>query len=216
MQIAVIDLGIGNLRSVENALSTVAPSADIVVTGDAEAINSADKVVLPGQGAMGSWFRAVEQKNMLDVLKQVIQEKPLLGICVGMQALFKHSEEGGGVAGLGLIDGEVRHFKQFHDQAAEPRLKIPQMGWNQVVQNQAHPMWQGIADNCYFYFVHSYCANLNQAADQSVVFGSADYGHKFIAAAGFKNVFAVQFHPEKSHNDGLQLLKNFTLWNGSS
>ena len=215
MQIAVIDLGIGNLRSVENALSAVAPSADILVTCDAGAINSADKVVLPGQGAMGSWFQAVEQKNMLGVIKNAIQEKPLLGICVGMQALFNSSEEGGGVAGLGLIDGEVRHFKQFHDQAAEPQLKIPQMGWNQAVQNQAHPMWQGIADNSYFYFVHSYCANLNQTADQNVVFGSADYGHTFIAAVGLENVFAVQFHPEKSHNDGLQLLKNFTLWNGS-
>ena len=215
MQIAVIDLGIGNLRSVENALSSVAPNADILVTCDATAINAADKVVLPGQGAMGSWLQAVEQKNMLEVIKQAIQEKPLLGICVGMQALFNHSEEGGGVAGLGLIDGEVRHFKQFHDQTAERQLKIPQMGWNQTVQNQAHPMWQGIADNSYFYFVHSYCANLNQTADQNVVFGSADYGHRFIAAVGFKNVFAVQFHPEKSHNDGLQLLKNFTLWNGS-
>ena len=215
MQIAVIDLGIGNLRSVENALQAVAPTTDIVVTANAAEINAADKVVLPGQGAMGSWFQAAKHKKLLEVVSQTILEKPLLGICVGMQALFNYSEEGGGVDGLGLIDGEVRHFKQFHDHAAEPQLKIPQMGWNQVVQDQAHPMWQGVADNSYFYFVHSYCANLNQAADPNVVFGSADYGHKFLAAVGFENVFAVQFHPEKSHNDGLQLLKNFTLWNGS-
>jgi glutamine amidotransferase len=215
MQIAVVDLGIGNLRSVENALKAVAPMADIIVTANAAEIAAADKVVLPGQGAMGSWFQAAKHKKLLEVVSQTILEKPLLGICVGMQALFNCSEEGGGVDGLGLIDGEVRHFKQFHDQAAEPKLKIPQMGWNQVVQDQAHPMWQGISDNAYFYFVHSYCANLNQAADPHVVFGSADYGHRFIAAVGFKNVFAMQFHPEKSHNDGLQLLKNFTLWNGS-
>ena len=135
----------------------------------------------------------------------------MLGICVGMQALFGHSEEDGGVDGLGLFDGSVRHFSNFHD-AKSSSLKIPQMGWNQVKQTQDHPMWHNIDDEAHFYFVHSFCAN-SSAVDQICV-GKANYGHEFIAAVAHDNVFAVQFHPEKSHDDGLTLLKNFTQWNG--
>lgn len=229
MQIAVVDLGIGNLRSVEQALRVVAGDADIVVTAEPSAIESADKVVLPGQGAVGTWFSALRERQLEPVIKASLGAKPVLGICVGMQALFGHCEEDGGMAGLGLFDGSVRHFSHFHHEvsqqinhqsAAKSRLKIPQMGWNQVAQTQDHALWQGITDDSHFYFVHSFCANLNQGhavdsiAGSVGVYGTADYGHEFIAAMGGDNVFAVQFHPEKSHDDGLKLLKNFTQWGG--
>ena len=215
MQIAVIDLGIGNLRSVEQALNAVAPNANVLVTSDAATIDQADRVVMPGQGAVGTWFKALSERGLEQVVRNSLDSKPMLGICVGMQALFDHCEEDGGVDGLGLFAGEVRHFSNFHQQgSAAPRLKIPQMGWNQVSQRLDHALWQGIDDQSYFYFVHSFCANLKLNAEQDCVYGEADYGHQFIAAVGRDNVFAVQFHPEKSHNDGLQLLKNFTQWNG--
>lgn len=215
MQIAVIDLGVGNLRSVEQALSAVAGDASIVVTSDATVIEQADKVVMPGQGAVGTWFKALSDRGLEAAVRSSLESKPMLGICVGMQALFDHCEEDGGVDGLGLFQGSVRHFSNFHSQASNTeRLKIPQMGWNQVKQNQEHALWQGIDDQSHFYFVHSYCANLKTDADQSCIYGEADFGHKFIAAVAQNNVFAVQFHPEKSHNDGLQLLKNFTQWSG--
>jgi len=215
MQIAVIDLGVGNLRSVEQALNAVAPDASIVVTSDATTIDQADRVVMPGQGAVGTWFNALNERGLEQAVRNSLDSKPMLGICVGMQALFDHCEEDGGVDGLGLFSGEVRHFSNFHAQDADaPRLKIPQMGWSQVSQTQDHPLWQGIEDHSHFYFVHSFCANLKASALQDCVYGEANYGHNFISAVGRDNVFAVQFHPEKSHNDGLQLLKNFTQWNG--
>lgn len=212
MQIAVIDLGVGNLRSVEQALNAVAPNADVVVTSDAGVITSADRVVMPGQGAIGTWFAALEERKLKSAVKTCLNEKPMLGICVGMQALFEYCEEDGGVDGLGLFEGSVKHFSHFHADSAQ-RLKIPQMGWNQVMQNQNHALWHGIDDQSYFYFVHSYCANTPAGIAGDTVFGTADYGHEFIAAASLNNVFAVQFHPEKSHDDGLALLKNFTQWN---
>ena len=213
MQIAVFDLGIGNLRSVQHALHAVAPGAEITLTSDAQIILDADRVVLPGQGAIGTWFDELRSRNLETALKKVIEEKPLLGICVGMQALFDHSDEDDGVAGLGLFSGKVQHFSRFHD-ASDHTLKIPQMGWNQVSQHQSHPLWHGIDDQVYFYFVHSYCANVDQHKPSDYVYGCCDFGHQFIAAAGKDNVFAVQFHPEKSHRDGLHLLKNFVQWNG--
>lgn len=208
MQIAVIDFGIGNLRSVEQALTAVACNADVVVTSDAKVVANADRVVMPGQGAIGTWFKALHERQLEAAVLKAIDEKPLLGICVGMQALFEHSEEDGGIDGLGLFEGSVRHFNNFHTE----HLKIPQMGWNQVKQTKAHSLWHGIDDNAHFYFVHSYCAN--SPASESITVGRADYGHEFIAAVARDNVFAVQFHPEKSHDDGLTLLKNFTQWNG--
>jgi len=214
MQIAVIDLGIGNLRSVEQALSTVAPDADVVITSDVETLDSADRLVLPGQGSVNTWFAALQERELEDVVKRSIEQKPLLGICVGMQALFSRCEEGGEISGLNLFDGNVRHFKNFHtNNVSQPALKIPQMGWNQVSQTQEHPLWQGIENDAYFYFVHSYCANATSGLDLDFVYGSTDYGHQFISAVGKGNIFAVQFHPEKSHRDGLRLLKNFTQWN---
>lgn len=212
MQIAIVDLGIGNLRSVEHALCAVAPNANVIVTADPSIIHDSDRVVLPGQGAIGTWFNALQERNLKTVLNKIIEEKPLLGICVGMQALFEHSDEDGGVAGLGLFSGSVQHFSDFH-RGNTPLVKIPQMGWNQVSQAQPHPLWESIEDNSHFYFVHSYCAN---SKDQSIICGQTDYAHTFIAAAADKNVFAVQFHPEKSHRDGLQLLKNFTQWSGAT
>ena len=219
MQIAVVDLGIGNLRSVEQALRTVAPDQQVIVSSDADTIASADRLVLPGQGAIGTWFSALRERKLQTAVEQAIAEKPVLGICVGMQAMFDYCEEGGGMSGLGLFNGEVRHFKQFHKSAQndpkEPALKIPQMGWNQVQQSRPHPLWQGIDDNAHFYFVHSYCANMASNDDESIK-GVSDYGHRFVSAVAAPNVFAVQFHPEKSHNDGLRLLKNFTYWNGDA
>lgn len=214
MQIAIIDLGVGNLHSVGQALKTVASDANVVITSDANQIIDADRIVLPGQGAVGTWFNALRKRELEEAIKAAMQEKPFLGICVGMQALFDYCEEDGGMDGLGLFKGQVRHFKQFH--GADANLKIPQMGWNQVAQLREHPLWDGIDDQSYFYFVHSYCANSSPDANLAMVYGMTDYGHQFIAAAGLNNVFAVQFHPEKSHDDGLQLLKNFTAWNGQS
>lgn len=211
MQIAVVDLGIGNLRSVRQALRAVAPDAHIDITDQANVISNADRVVLPGQGAIGTWFRSLQEKSLEETVRLALAEKPMLGICVGMQALFSHCEEDNAETGLGLFDGHVRHFSNFHD--GQLGLKIPQMGWNQVSQTQSHPLWHSINDQSYFYFVHSYCANLASGENTNVILGAADYGHEFIAAIGRDNLFAVQFHPEKSHADGLQLLKNFTRWN---
>ncbi len=218
MQIAVVDLGVGNLRSVKQAVTTVADNADVILTSDASQIAQADKVVLPGQGAVGTWFNELKERGLEQAISTALDEKPMLGICVGMQALFDYCEEDGGQQGLSLFNGSVRHFEHFHaDRSAEDeRLKIPQMGWNSVFQLRDHPLWHGIDDESYFYFVHSYCANSAPDADLGMVYGGADYGHKFIAAVGRDNVFAVQFHPEKSHDNGLKLLKNFTDWNGKA
>lgn len=216
MKIAIVDLGIGNLRSVAQAVKHVAPASVAVITHDAEIVESADKVILPGQGAVGSWFKALDQRGLRAAVEQACNEKPLLGICVGMQALFRYCEEDGGQQGLDIFPGEVRHFRHFHDPdyVRKKRLKIPQMGWNQVYQTLDHPMWQGINNGSYFYFLHSYCANLDANADQSAIAGEADYAHRYVAAITRQNVFATQFHPEKSHNDGLQLIRNFCGWNG--
>lgn len=219
MQIAVVDLGVGNLRSVKQALKAVANSAEVVVSHDASVIEQADRLVLPGQGAIGTWFSALRERKLEQAVLNSMNDKPVLGICVGMQALFDYCEEDDGQNGLGLFQGSVRHFSHFHAQQADNgntkngvRLKIPQMGWNQVHQRMDHALWHGIPDQSHFYFVHSYCANMYQGQSQLMVAGSANYGHEFIAAVAHQNVFAVQFHPEKSHDDGLTLLKNFTQW----
>lgn len=214
MQVAIVDLGVGNLRSVEQAVRTVAPNANVLISSDAAQIGSSDRVVLPGQGAIGSWFRELDARDLRGAVMQAVTEKPLLGICVGMQALFRYCEEDGGLNGLDVFDGEVRHFRHFHAASIQPTPSIPQMGWNQVSQAAEHPLWHGIKNDAYFYFLHSYCANLSDGAAPDVVAGVADYHHRYIAAVTRGNVFATQFHPEKSHDDGLQLIKNFCLWNG--
>ncbi|MDT8311759.1 MAG: imidazole glycerol phosphate synthase subunit HisH [Methylophaga sp.] len=207
--IAVIDYGMGNLRSVAKALETVAPQQSICVTADPQKIRAANRIVFPGVGAIRDCMAELQCLGLLPVLTEVAQTKPFLGICLGMQALLEHSEENNGVAGIGMFAGNVRYF----DDAAKAGLKVPHMGWNQVRQKQNHPLWQDIADNSRFYFVHSFYVAPSNPAD---IAGESDYPEAFAAALARDNVFAVQFHPEKSQHAGLQLLKNFVLWDGQS
>ena len=209
-QLVIADLGTGNLRSVSNAIRHVSGKLGVTLSGDAQTIRSADMLVLPGQGAIGTWFAQVNREQNLEAaLRDRLANVPVLGICLGLQALFESSAEDGGVRGLGLLAGDVVRF----DTNDDPSLKIPHMGWNQVEQVQDHPLWQGIGNHEYFYFVHSYYA---RAADSDQVFGQCNYGLPFTAAAGKDNFFATQFHPEKSHRAGLKLLENFVNWNGDT
>jgi len=222
-RIAVIDLGTGNLRSVVRALETVAPDGcEVRLTESAEDVAGAERVVMPGQSAIASVMdRLRGNRALLDATRKAIQTKPFLGICIGLQALYAYSTEDGGVECLGLLRGEVRHFLEarggqggpYTDPATGHKLKIPHMGWNNVHQRRDHPLWRGIEQDAWFYFVHSYCA-FPEAADE--VYGTTAYGLEFAAAAGRGNVFAVQFHPEKSQRNGLELLANFTQWDGAS
>ena len=208
MTIAVIDYGMGNLRSVSKALEHVAGGTPVVVTADPAVVAAAERVVFPGQGAMPDCMRELDARGLRAVVLQAAQDKPFLGICVGEQMLFERSEEGD-VAGLGVFPGEVKRFpdERMVDRNGL-RLKVPHMGWNEVRQ-APHALWAGIADNSRFYFVHSYCV---QAIDPALTVGTTDYGVPFTCAVGRDNIFAVQFHPEKSARDGLQLLKNFVEW----
>ncbi|MDH5570167.1 MAG: imidazole glycerol phosphate synthase subunit HisH [Gammaproteobacteria bacterium] len=209
--IAVVDYGMGNLRSVAKALEHVAGDQSVIVTSSAEHIAEADRIVFPGQGAARDCMKELADRQLNEVVLQAAREKPFLGICMGMQVLLDHSEENGGVDCLGLYPGNVRFFgNELKDDAGE-LLKIPHMGWNQVHQQQAHPLWQGIAENSRFYFVHSYYMD---PAEDDIVMATTDYGFRFVSGIGRNNVFAVQFHPEKSAQDGLQLLKNFSHWDG--
>jgi len=209
--IAVIDYGMGNLRSVTKALEHVAPDQDIILTSDAATIHAADRVVFPGQGAAGACMRALENYAVRPGIEDAIKNKPFLGICMGLQVLLERSEENGGTDCLGYYPGAVRYFGADMADKKGGRLKIPHMGWNEVSQKKPHPLWQGIADKQRFYFVHSYFV---QPTDNALTVGEAEYGHTFTAAIARDNVFAVQFHPEKSADAGLQLLKNFSTWNG--
>lgn len=200
--VVVIDYGMSNLRSVSKALEHVAANNwQVEVSDQADVILQADKVVFPGQGAIAQCMHLLKQSELLDVIQQSVAEKPFLGICLGLQSLLTRSEENGGIAGFDVINGTVRRF------ADSPEYKIPHMGWNQVAQ-QAHPLWNGIADNSRFYFVHSYYVDL-----VDVVAGTTAYaGVNFASAVAKDNVFAVQFHPEKSQEVGLKLLENFLNW----
>lgn len=220
-RIAVIDLGTGNLRSVARALEAAGGACDVRVSNAAADVAGADRVVFPGQSAMGAVMERLRgDPGLLEALMAAIESKPFLGICIGLQALYRHSSEDGGVRGLDILDGEVRHFLEVGDADAgaltDPhsgrRLKIPHMGWNNLRQVRDHPLWQGIDQDAWFYFVHSYCA-FDGAASQ--VFGRTRHGLEFDAAAGRGNIFAVQFHPEKSQRNGLQLLANFVTWDGT-
>ena len=210
-RIVVVDLGTGNLHSVAKAFEKVAPSAEVEVTSDLLRLEKADRVVLPGQGAIGSWFKALDERQLRNPVLSVLSSKPVLGICVGMQALFNRSEEDGGCEGLGLFDGEVRRFCRSVDR--KPQLKVPHMGWNNVRQSSDHPVWRGIPQDSRFYFVHSYYA---LATESSSVAATSDYGGEFVSAIARANIFAVQFHPEKSHEQGLKLLENFVCWDGDA
>ena len=208
-RIAVVDFGTGNLRSVSKALEHVAPDAEVIVTRAAECIDAADRVVLPGQGAMGSWLTAMRERQLEASIRRALKGVPVLGICLGMQALLEHSEEDGGTRGLGLFEGTVRKF--IRPPASGHDFKIPHMGWNRVLQSREHPLWEGIEDGTRFYFVHSFHVDL-RCADE--IAGRTDYMIDFTSAIARGNVFAVQFHPEKSHTQGLRLLGNFVQWDG--
>ena len=210
--VAVIDYGMGNLHSVASALAH-AGADEVLVTHDADIIRRADRVVFPGVGAIRDCMAEIRRLHCDQLLMDALadSDKPVLAICVGMQALLRHSEENGGVRCLDIIPGEVRYFGNPLVGSDGERLKVPHMGWNEVEQVRDHPLWHGIPDLTRFYFVHSYYVD---ALDRELVAGSVQYGPSFDAALARDNLFAVQFHPEKSHTAGLRLLRNFLEWNG--
>jgi glutamine amidotransferase len=210
--IVVVDYGMGNLHSVRKALEHVAPDAEVVVTDDPELIASAGRVVFPGQGAAPDCMAEIDAHGLRDAILDVARSKPFLGICMGLQVLFDHSDEGD-TACLGLMPGNVQHFPEtdLRDEVGN-KLKVPHMGWNNVRQAMHHPLWAGIEDGARFYFVHSYYA---QPMDPGLIAGETSYPFPFACAVARDNLFAVQFHPEKSQAAGLALLANFVTWDGS-
>jgi len=212
--IAVIDYSMGNLHSVHKALQHVTKD-DVVITSSPDEILKADRIVFPGQGAARDCMNELHKRELVDVVKEVSTSKPFLGICMGMQVLMEHSVEGGGVDCIGLYQGTVQHFTDHigATDAQGNRLKIPQMGWNQISHTQNHPLWKDIKDNSRFYFVHSYFV---EPTNKSIIAGETEFGIKYPSAIAKDNVFAIQAHPEKSADDGLQLLRNFTNWDGQS
>lgn len=213
--VAVVDYGMGNLHSMAKALEHVRPEGmGIVITTDRDAVMEADHVVFPGQGAARDCMKEIHAQGLEPVIREAIRSKPFLGVCMGLQVLLEHSEEGGGTECLGLYAGEVRFFgRGLRDQRSGERLKIPQMGWNRVRQEREHPLWEGIEDESWFYFVHSYYVDPH---DRRLVAGTTDYTRRYASVLGAANVFAVQFHPEKSQHAGLRLLANFLRWDGTT
>ena len=210
--VAVVDYGMGNLRSVSKALEhVVSDNQKVIVSSNTDEIANADRIVFPGQGAARDCMKQLKDLKLDEVVLQAASEKPFLGICMGMQVLMAHSEENKGVACMNLYAGEVRAFADEALKSQMQGLKIPHMGWNKVAQRQAHPLWQDIPNNNRFYFVHSYYV---APEDEMLIAGTTDYGIDFVSVIARDNVFAAQFHPEKSAHDGLQLLKNFCRWNG--
>ncbi|MDQ7988414.1 MAG: imidazole glycerol phosphate synthase subunit HisH [Candidatus Dactylopiibacterium sp.] len=209
MKIVVVDYGMGNLRSVAKAIEKVAPAgASVGITSEAAAIRAADRVVVPGQGAMHDCMREFLSRGLREAVQDAARNKPFLGICVGMQMLFDHSEEGD-TPGLGFVAGRVRRFADGMLAPDGARLKVPHMGWNAIEPVAPHPVWQGIPAGERFYFVHSYYCEPAQAAMSAA---TTDYGLRFTSAAAHANIFSVQFHPEKSAAAGLRLLSNFLQW----
>ena len=204
MKIAVVDYGMGNVHSVSKALQRVAPRSQVLVTADPEAIRTADRVVVPGQGALPDCMRQLGASGAREAVLETVRTKPFLGICIGMQMLFERGEEGN-VAGLGVLAGNVPRFPPARMEG----LKVPHMGWNEVVQQRQHGLWRGIPSGARFYFVHSY---FPAPDDSSLTAASCTYGVVFTCAVARDNIFAVQFHPEKSQSAGLQLLSNFIDW----
>lgn len=210
MRVAVVDYGMGNLHSVSKAVEHVAPEARVEVTSDPACVADADRVVFPGQGAMPECMREMDARGLRPAVLAAARSRPFLGICIGLQMLFERSDEGG-VAGLGLLPGTVRRFPEsgMVDPSGR-KLKVPHMGWNEVRQARPHPLWSGIEDRSRFYFVHSY---FPQTEEGAWVGGTTEYGVPFTCAVARDNIFAVQFHPEKSNTAGLRLLANFLNWN---
>jgi glutamine amidotransferase len=208
--IAIVDFGMGNLRSVAKAIEHVAPKVAVTITSDAATIRAADRVVFPGQGAMPDCMRYLQEYGLDGAVREAAATKPLLAVCIGEQMLFDRSEEGD-TPGLGLFTGSV---VRFHEDAMRlpdgQRLKVPHMGWNRVRQTQKHALWEGIADDSWFYFVHSYYV---APADRRISAGESTYGIAFTCVVASDNIFATQFHPEKSSAAGLRIYENFTRWN---
>lgn len=210
--IAVVDYGMGNLRSVSKALEHVAQAHQrVIVSSNVAEIADAERIVFPGQGAARDCMKQLQDLKLDKVVLEAASEKPFLGICMGMQVLMSHSEENQGVSCMNLYPGNVRSFADEAIKSQMQSLKIPHMGWNQVLQKKQHPLWHGIKDNARFYFVHSYYVD---PEDKTLVAGTTQYGIEFVSVIASSNVFAAQFHPEKSAHDGLQLLKNFSRWDG--
>ena len=210
VDIAVVDYGMGNLRSVSKAIEHVAPAMTVVVTSDPEVIAEAGRVVFPGQGAAPDCMREIDARGLRQVIIDAAHSKPFLGICMGMQVLFEHSEEGDTTC-LGILPGTVQRFP--HEAMVDSdgnKLKVPHMGWNNVHQTGPHPLWAGIEEGERFYFVHSYFV---QPTLPDVIAGFSHYPFPFTCAVATANIFAVQFHPEKSQNAGMALLGNFVTWN---
>lgn len=206
MKVAIIDYNMGNLHSVGRAVNHVAPvGTQVEITADPDFIRQADRIVFPGQGAARDCMRELETRGLSEIVREVAQTKPFLGICMGMQVLMEFSEENGGIECMGVYAGQVRSFK--HLQLAY--LKTPQMGWNEIQQQKTHPLWSGIKEGARFYFVHSYYVD---PVDADLMCGSTDYGLNYTSALAKDNVFAIQAHPEKSAADGLRLLENFMHW----
>ncbi len=207
-KIALLDYGMGNLHSAGKAL--VAVGADVAITRDPKVIQAADKIVFPGVGAMRDCMAEMHATGVAEAIQHAVFNKPVMAICVGMQALFKQSEENGGVACLGILDGQVKRFDEHTTESDGHAIKIPHMGWNTIANmDLSHPLWQGIDEGTHVYFVHSfYCMPM----DNSIVAATCDYGIPFCASVIQDNLFATQFHPEKSHTAGLKLLKNFVEW----
>ena len=210
--VAVIDYGMGNLHSIAKALQHAAPEVDVQIATDAEQILRADRVVFPGVGAIRDCMQALNQSGLSEVIREVAKTKPLLGICLGMQALLSNSEENGKTLGLDIFSGHVVRFAENLSDNEGNKLKIPHMGWNQVHQ-RPHALWNNIPQDSSFYFVHSYYA---QPDESSAIAATTDYPDAFACALSHNNIFAVQFHPEKSQTVGLQLLNNFLHWDGQS
>ncbi len=206
--VAVVDYGMGNLRSVAKAAEHVAPSnTRIIVTNDPKEIESADAIIFPGQGAAKACMNALSETGMIHAIQDATQQKPFLGICMGLQVLMSHSRENDGISCLDILSGDVQHF----DFEKNSELKVPHMGWNQIRQTQEHPLWHNIPQDSRFYFVHSYYV---QPSDSSMIAGTTTHGTPFPSALSQNNLFAIQAHPEKSADHGLQLFQNFLQWNG--
>jgi len=213
IDIAIVDYGMGNLRSVSKALEHVAPTACVVVTSDPMVITKATHIVVPGQGAMPKCMHELDKRGLRTVVLDAAISKPFLGICIGLQMLFEQSEEGH-AKGLSILPGNVVHFPSSAMlTAGGQKLKVPHMGWNQVHQTVDHPLWAGIINDTRFYFVHSYYV---KTTNLESIAASSDYPFLFTCAVAKHNIFAVQFHPEKSHDAGLKLLSNFAKWTPAS
>ncbi len=220
-QVAVIDYGMGNLHSVAKAIEHVGAelasesgqATKVIITSDPARIAAADRVVFPGVGAIRDCMAEINRLDVGAMVASAMKTKPVLAICVGMQALMTHSEENGGVDCLGLMSGRVKFFGEELRDESDARLKVPHMGWNRVAQTSDHPLWRGVPDNSRFYFVHSYYVTMDETDH---VAGRSVYGREIVAAISAGNIFATQFHPEKSQNAGLTLLRNFLTWNGAS